>query len=279
MGLERDTLALLQRAAARRTPPRVRALHLPPAPPEESPGGAWCALELDDGALGLGYVRGGNTLDALHAHVASAAGADALVLAEGFAAAPDVAGGARRALGFAATHALSNWLLRAAGWAPPVADDSVGGLDPQPGEKIGMIGLFGSLVPRLVARGARLVVVELRAELHGERDGARVTGDAAELADCTQVLATGTLVLNGSFERMRAACPAARRFVLVGPSAGLLPDALFARGVSALGGTWIVEPAAFLERLVCGQPRGAAARKFMLAATAYPGAPALIERL
>jgi len=279
MSLELDTLALLQRAAARRVPPRVRALHLPPAPPAESLGGAWCALELDDGTLGLGYVRYGDTLDALHAHVPSAAGADALALAEGFAAAPDVAGGARRALGFAAAHALSNWLFRAAGWAPPAADDSVGGLEPQAGEKIGMIGLFGSLVPRLVARGARLVVIELRAELHGERDGALVTGDAAELADCTQVLATGTLVLNGTFERMRAACPSARRFVLVGPSAGVLPDALFARGVSALGGTWIVEPAAFLEHLVCGQSRGAAARKFMLAVADYPGAPALIERL
>jgi len=65
----------------------------------------------------------------------------------------------------------------------------------------------------------------------------------------------------------------------VGPSAGMLPDALFARGVTELGGTWIEDPAAFLASLVQGTRRGASARKFALAAAAYPGAPALIARL
>jgi uncharacterized protein (DUF4213/DUF364 family) len=141
-----------------------------------------------------------------------------------------------------------------------------------------MIGLFGSLVPRLVNAGAKLVVVELRAELHGLRDGALVTGDLAALAPCTQVLATATLVLNGTLGRMRAACPAARRFALVGPSAGMLPDALFARGVTHLGGAWIHDPAEYLRGMPSGAARGPAARKFALDAADYPGADALIER-
>lgn len=279
MTLEQDTLALLARAAARRAPPRVRALHLPPQPGADSPKSSWCALELADASLGLAYMGSGGSPAALRTQAADLAGADPLALAERLRAPVAAAGGATRALGFAAAHALSNWLFRAAGWAPPAARDSVGGLTPQPGEKIGMIGLFGSLVPRLVASGARLVVVELRPELHGLREGALVTGERAELADCTQVLATATLVPNGSFEAMRAACRAARRFVLVGPSAGMLPDALFARGVTELGGTWIEDPAAFLASLVQGTRRGASARKFALAAAAYPGAPALIARL
>jgi len=280
MNFEQDTLALLALAAARRTPPRVRALHLPLAQPDDALSGAWCVLELDDGTLGLGYVRHGSALEALQAHVTAVTGADALALTAGFTAAPDADGGTTRTLGFAAVHALSNWLFRGAGWAPPPADDSVGGLRPEAGETIGMIGLFGPLVPRLLASGAQLVVLELRRELHGTRDdGVLVTGDAAALAECTQVLATGTVLLNGSFERMRAACVAAQRFVLIGPSAGIVPDALFARGVTELGGAWIVDPLSYLRSLAQGTKPGAAARKFRLVAADYPGASALIERL
>lgn len=284
LSLERETLAHLERAAARCAPPRIRALHLPAQRPDNPLAGAWCALELDDGTLGLGYALYGDTLDALAARRTEVAGGDALALAADFAAAPDAQGGMTRALGFAAVHALSNWLFRRAGWAPPAADDSVGGVLPRPGEHIGMVGLFDSLVPRLVAAGARLTVVELRADLHGARHGALVTGDTAALASCTQVLATGTLVLNGTLERVRAACPAARRFVLVGPSAGMLPDALFARGVTHLGGVWIRDPAAYLRDMRDRERgersgRSPAARKFMLAAEDYPEADALIERL
>ena len=279
MGIESETLARLHRAAARVAPPRIRALHLPPARPQDPLAGAWCALELDDGTLGLGYVLYGDTLEQLQTRAAGLADSDALALAEEFGAAPDAQGGVRRALGFAAVHALSNWLFRRAGWAPPPAGDSIGGIAPKPGECIGMIGLFGSLVTRLVNAGAKLVVVELRSELHGPRDGALVTGEAAALAPCTQVLATATLVLNGTLERMRAACPAARRFALVGPSAGMLPDALFAHGVTHLGGAWIHDPAEYLRGMPGGGARGTAARKFALDAADYPGADALIERL
>jgi hypothetical protein len=281
--LEQDTLHHLRRAAARCRPPRIRALHLPPAPPDDPLAGAWCALELEDGTLGLSYVLYGHTLAALRRRAAEGprglAGGDPLALAADFALAPGVQGGVARALGFAAVHALSGWLFRRARWEPPPATGSLGGIVPQTGERIGMIGLFDSLVPRLVAAGAEVVVLELRRELHGWRDGALVTGNVALLARCTQVLATATVVLNGTFEQMRAACPAAQRFVLVGPSAGMLPDALFARGVTGLGGVWIDDPAAYLLAMAHGGRRGGAARKFTLGPAEYPGAEALIERL
>ncbi len=119
----------------------------------------------------------------------------------------------------------------------------------------------------------------MRIGLFGSLDGALVTGDAAALAPCMQVLATATLVLIGTLERMRAACPAARRFALVGPSAGMLPDALFARGVTHLGGAWMHDPAECLRGMPGGGARGQAARKFALDAADYPGADALIERM
>jgi uncharacterized protein (DUF4213/DUF364 family) len=142
-----------------------------------------------------------------------------------------------------------------------------------------MIGWFKPLVPRIVATGASLTIVELRADLVGEHEGWRVTLDAGELAGCRQVLATGTLLLNDTLERMLAHCRGAERFALIGPSVGCLPDALFARGVTQLGGSWITDPTAFVRTLGAGALRSAHARKFSLEAADYPGFEALLARL
>lgn len=274
MSFAAEYLGQLERFAARSPLPRVRALHLPP-PPGGDERGEFCALELEGGALGLSYVLlDGATLEALR-RGPDPKGADALALARRYAN----AGGAERTLGLAAANALTRCLYDRAGFVPPASRDSLGLIDPQAGEHVGMIGLFRPLVARLLASGVRLTVVELRAELAGEHAGWRVTTDARELAGCTQVLATGTLLLNDTLERMLEHCRGARHFALVGPSVGCLPDALFARGVTLLGGSWVTEPAGYADALRAGHSCSAHARKFALGAADYPGLAALLARL
>jgi uncharacterized protein (DUF4213/DUF364 family) len=276
---EAATLELLALAAERLgPPPRVRALHLPPQRPEDELAGESCALELEDGSVGLSYILFGDTLARMRARASNFAGSETLALAQGLNAPAALAGGAPRTLGLAAANALTAWTWRRCHFEPPPAGDSLGGIDPAPGEWVGMIGWFAPLAPRLVQRGARLTVVELRSELAGAQEGFTVSADPKALADCTQVLATGTLLLNGTLEAMLAHAPRARRFVLVGPSAGLLPDALFERGVSAIGGSWVRDPAAFVQALCTGERRGDTARKFALERGSYPGLRALLER-
>ena len=61
-----EALVLLEAFAAAGSPlPRVRALHLPPRPTPGDLRGEFCALELDDGAIGLSYVLLGDTWAAL----------------------------------------------------------------------------------------------------------------------------------------------------------------------------------------------------------------------
>ncbi len=282
-GHEADTLALLRLAFARPAlaglVPRVKAVHLPPPRPAESMAGESCAVELEGGAIGLSYVLQGHTLEDLQQAAPACAGVDALHLAAGYLAGTAARYGASRTLGFAAVNALTAWIFARAGFSPPDAGDSLAAIDPQPGERIGMIGWFPPLVPRIVAAGATLVVIEMRADLVGLREGVTVTHDAAALGPCTKVLSTGTLLLNGTLGRMLAAAPLATRFALVGPSAGSLPDPLFARRVTDLGGSWIEDGPAFIETLKAGAKRQDSARKFALRAADYPGLPALLDRL
>jgi len=270
-----ELLAALHRAFAGRDVPRVHALHLPPVPWTGTRDGEFGAVELDSGALGLSYVLLDDTLATIGEAGTAVRDASALEVARWWAA----GSGARAALGFAAVNALTRELFDRAGFMPPAATDSIGGLDPRPGEHIGMVGFFPPLVKQVTAHGARLTVLELRADLAGAREGFRITLDPAELASCTQVLSTSTVLLNHTLDEVLAACRSARRIALVGPGAGCLPDGLFDRGVTLLGGTWVVDPRAFTQALAAGSPWGGATRKFALTREAYPGLPSLLATL
>lgn len=272
-----DCIAQLGSALPAAGPPRVRRLHLPPEPAEGESRGEFCALELDDGTLGLSFVLLGDTLHRLRVPsvVDALAGADAWAVARGFATSDPVA----RTLGLAAVNALTRWFFDRAGWAPDASGDSLGSIAPQSGDHLGMIGLFTPLLPRVLASGAQLTVVELQARLAGDFPGYRVTLDARELEHCNKVLATGSLLLNDTLDTMLAHCRQSQAVALVGPTVGCLPDPLFARGVTTLGGTWILDSAAYLDALHTGQPRRAAARKSTVDRDAYPGLQALRRRL
>lgn len=284
-----ELLAALRQAFDGLAVPHVKALHLPPVPWTRGRDGEFGALELDSGALGLSYLLLDDALATIGDTAAAVQGADALEVArwwvdgcmarageaaEGTGTAPGSA--ARAALGFAAVNALTRELFDRAGFVPPAAADSMGGLDPRPGEHIGMVGFFPPLVKRVTARGARLTVLELRADLAGPREGFSITLDPAELAGCTQVLCTSTVLLNHTLEGVLAACRSAGYVALVGPGAGCLPDGLFARGVTLLGGTWVTDGAAFKQALAAGAPWGRTAKKFALTRAEYPGLQALL---
>jgi uncharacterized protein (DUF4213/DUF364 family) len=276
MSFASDYLTQLDRFAERLPLPRVRALHLPPARPDADNRGEFCALELEDGSLGLSYVLLDDTLERLRdgANEFGLVGADALAVASRYASTD----GIEKTLGFAAANALTRCLYDRAGFRPNNSTDSIGQLNPTSGERIGMIGLFMPLLGRILGAGAQLTVVELRPELIGQRDGYRVTLDPEELAECGKVISTSTLLLNDSLDRMLACCREARWFAMVGPSAGCLPDALFARGVTLLGGSWIRDRQGFIAALTSGAPHSEFTSKYALTPDGYPGWHELIQR-
>ncbi|MEK7438934.1 MAG: DUF364 domain-containing protein [Pseudomonadota bacterium] len=276
MSFATEYLSQLEAFAALGPLPRVRALHLPPGRYAQDNRGEFCALELEDGAIGLSFVLLDDTLEQLLAGAEGfgLAGADALALARRYVS----DSGIWKTLGFAAANALTRCLFNRAGFRPDNSSDSIGHLSPQPGEHIGMIGKFTPLLRRITDSGARLTIVELNPELVGEQDGYRVTLAAEELSDCSKVVSTSTLLLNDTIERMLACCRSARWFAMIGPSAGCLPDALFARGVTLLGGSWVNDSDGYTSALKCGASLSEHASKFALSADNYPGFERLLAR-
>ena len=269
MAFADDYLAQLERLAGAQRLPRVSALHLPPLTEDSRKWGEFCALELEDGSLGLSYVMLDDTLAKLIAGRQSLGieGADALQLARGYRDAD----GLPRTLGFAAANALTRCLFDRAGYRPPDSDDSIGGLDPQADDHIGMIGYFAPIAGKIVELGARLTVAELRDDLAGQQQGFEITLDPAALGACNKILSTSTILLNDTLDTMLGCCASATRFAMIGPSAGCLPDTLFARGVTALGGSWIEDRAGFIDTLPSGESWSHCARKTVITPQSYPG--------
>ena len=270
-------VALAERIAARLGNPRVRALHLPPPERAAAKDAEFCAIELEDGSIGFSYVRIGAIEPLLRARpdAGAFAGMDAAELARGYAGG-DPAG---KALGFAAINALSQQLFSRANWTPPVADDSLGEIEPKAGEHIGMIGLFPPLIPRVNQAGARLTVLELRPELAREYAKFRVTLDPGELGSCEKVVSTCMVMLNDTLDAVLAACRNARHFAIVGPTAGCVPDPLFARGVDTIGGRRVVDAEGFRDAFRKGKKWGSFASKYVIARQDYPGIDWLLERI
>ena len=271
-------------AIAERWPsPNVRRLHIPQRPGEPGEHDAeFCAIELDDGAFGLSYILLGRTLDRMLAVHGSDrgnafAGADPMALAQRLADGDEVA----RAVALAAVNALTDSVWRRVGYTPPAAGNSLGDVVLGPQDHLGMIGFFPPLVRRVDEAGGRLTVVEMNAEMVARQQErfprVHITLDRAQLRSCNTVVGTSTMLLNDSLDDMLAAAPAATRFAVIGPSAGLWPDALFERGVTLLGGTQVVDGAAFADAMAAGTSWSGASRKFAIARDGWPGWHALTD--
>ena len=269
-----ELLELVEQAAAALPLPAVAQALFPPNRKGTGKTGEFCALRLADGSVGTAFVLLGDTLARLQERAPGEfVGKAALDVARLFAEHDPV----ERALGLAAINAVTQHVFRRAGYEPDLAANSLGSLRIGPGDRVGMIGFFPPLVERVRALGLPLTVVELRAELVKEEPGLSVTLDPQRLAGCNKIVCTSTVLLNDTLEEILAHCRHADELALIGPSASCFPDPLFARGVTTLGGYWVLDPAVFMRRAAALEPWGDAGKKSSVQRAAYPGTQALLR--
>ncbi len=135
-----------------------------------------------------------------------------------------------------------------------------------------MIGFFPSLVRRLREQNIRVSVIEKKSHLVQSDELVNVTLDTSELLTCNKILSTASTLLNDSIDEILEYTKSAEVVVIVGPTAGFFPDPLFKRGVSAVGGSMIVDVNLAISRLSSEQGLGDSARKYVIKKKNYPGA-------
>lgn len=261
----------------------ARAIALPPIAhayiPEPNPGDdkhtEFGILALGDGGAGLYYAWLGDSQRGMPDRFSEAwlCGQDPLAVARRYAGSD----AAECSIGLAAISAVTQSVYTRAGFDPDPAPDTAGALDAGPGDHIGMVGFFPSLVKKLRASGLRLTVIEQHADLVQRDANFEVTLDPTRLNACNKVLITAATMLNDTIEAVLAQTRGAERVVVLGPTAGFFPDPLFARGVTAVAGTWLLDPTTAIARQRAEQAMGDSARKFLLRAEGYPGFAQLLE--
>jgi uncharacterized protein (DUF4213/DUF364 family) len=263
--------------AARLGHPAVSGLYLPAPVADETFRDEFGFVLLADGSVGPFYVSMGDLLRKLwqrHPQPAQLR-SDATTLLQGFADG-DIA---RRALALGTYNALSVALFYRVGFVPPERAGNAGSNDVPAGSSVGMVGYFRPLVDRLTAQGCNVRVLELCPERVEDREGVSCCSDPSELTGCDRVLCTASALINDSLEGLLAVLPRRVRIELVGPSGSGVPDPLFARGVSAVGGSLFGSQAKLIQHLARGEPWGGVAHKYQLDAVSYPGLPRLLEEL
>jgi uncharacterized protein len=272
--LSHHLLALCRDIAAAMPLPTVDHIYLPPPQSATEKSRKFGLVVLADSSTGFFFTLLGDDAErgrALLAHHPR----DVLELAAWFDA-PD---SARRAIGLGAIGAISQALFHKCGFVPPDAINPIADLEPSEEDHIGMVGYFPGLVAHLRERHIPLTVLELDPALVRRGERFEVTLDPSRLAHCNKILCTASTLINDTVDDILTYTGGAHYVALIGPSANCVPEPLFERGVSLVGGSAVIDFNRLQQCCESGEDWGSCVRKYCLSRDNYPGTRTLIERM
>ena len=125
-----------------------------------------------------------------------------------------------------------------------------------PAEKsVAVIGAFVPILRKLKARGGRWWVIEQDPQtLKGDEMDHFIPADqSAETISAADVLiVTGVTLVNHTLEPILKAARPDAEIAIIGPTASMLPEALFAHGARVVGGVWVKKADELLDVLAAG---------------------------
>lgn len=272
--VKQDLITLVQTLSQSIELPAIKRIYLPEPQMGPDRHTEFGVIVLDDGAAGLYYAWLGSEGQkgmANRFELDSMLGQNPVCLLEYF----DNQNEAESSLGLAAINAITQSLFRQHHYVPDTAANSMGALEITDDDHIGMVGYFPSLVKRLSEQGVRLTVIEKKSQFAEQGERLNVTPDLEALTGCNKVMITASTLLNDSIDEALSMTKMAQTVVVMGPSAGFFPDPLFERGVTAVGGSGILDADIMIERLKNNQGLGDMATKYLIKRAEYPGTKTL----
>lgn len=274
MAIADDYLCIMDGIATSIILPPIREIHIAPYRDDPEKSSKFGAIVLDDNSVGLTYVD----LDDAMRDLQSRSERRELIGCSPIEAVRLYAGKSawQRSLGMAAINAISQHIFKRSRFALTGSDRTMDLLGVEPGDHIGMVGYFPPLVEQIRTVNAPLTVVELDERWLRRESGLHVTLDASRLSECNKILFTATVLVNQTLDELLPHAKTAEVLILVGPTAGCLPDPLFERGITAVGGRQVTDLSGFTQLWRTQQPWRQATQRYTLAAEHYPGYEALV---
>ena len=120
---------------------------------------------------------------------------------------------------------------------------------------VAVIGAFVPILRKLKARGGRWWVIEQDPQtLKGDEMDHFIPADQSEetISAADVLIITGVTLVNHTLEPILKAARPDAEIAVIGPTASMLPEALFAHGARVVGGVWVKKPDELLDVLAAG---------------------------
>ncbi|NLK63656.1 MAG: DUF364 domain-containing protein [Tissierellia bacterium] len=164
----------------------------------------------------------------------------------------------RKSLGIAALNALSMeiWNKEAAyDYQTLIATDAFDEINVKAYKKTVVVGALVPMLKKLIKEEADFMVLEQDSRtLKGkELDHYAPSTDAAlYVPDADLLIITGVTILNDTLEELLSLAKRGAEILVTGPTASMLPDAFFKRGVTMLGGIQVTKADELLDLISQG---------------------------
>ncbi len=278
MSIASDYLQLMHTIGAKLQIPPVREIHIAAYEADPIKSSKFGALVLADGTIGLTYTGLGDDLAVLQNRSlyeplidqSPVQMAELYTHQEGWC----------KVLGMAAINAISQYLFSQANYVLPTANKTVTHLNFDRTDHVGMVGYFPPLVEQVREMGLPLTVIELDEQWLQDDDLFEVTLNPEKLNACNKIICTGTVLVNQTIDDLLPYFSNAEQTFIVGPTVGCLPDPLFDRGITQLGGCTVMDRARFLDLWAAQDRWRDTTRRYVLSrGSSYPGWPLLLKNM
>jgi len=164
----------------------------------------------------------------------------------------------KSAIGVATLNALSQPILERDGttkYGMVKGTDGFDLLKIQPNETVSLIGAFGPYIRRLKIMGNRFYIIEKNTQTLRPEE-MKYFKPEVEMASALQeshvVIMTGTAIVNHTIDAILSCLSWRQRAAIIGPTASMVPDAFFKRGIQIMAGISIKDPDRMIQILKQG---------------------------
>ncbi len=164
----------------------------------------------------------------------------------------------KSAIGVATLNALSQLIIESdekGGYQVIKDKDGFDLLEIQPHETVSLIGAFGPYIRRLKMMGNPFFVIEKNSQTL-RPDEMKYFKPESEMRNALEkssvVIITGTAIVNHTIDPILSLITNGKRTAIVGPTASMIPDAFFKRGVTVMAGVKILNPDLMIKILKQG---------------------------
>jgi uncharacterized protein (DUF4213/DUF364 family) len=153
----------------------------------------------------------------------------------------------KSAIGVATLNALSQWIAESEEGNKYHMIKEVDGFDLlniQPHETVSLIGAFGPYIRRLKMMGNPFFIIEKNPQTLRPDEMKNFKPESEmrnALEKSTVVIITGTAIVNHTIDPILSMITNGKRTAIIGPTASLLPDAFFKRGLQVMAGVKILD--------------------------------------